>query len=61
MEEAEQYSGMPVVYSVCEAMRGWLGDNNVKGLDDQSMHAQMLRRARDEELKKVSYDLYYHT
>lgn len=52
MEEAEQYTGMPAIYSVCEAIRAWLMDNNVKGLDDQSMHAQMMRRAREEELKK---------
>lgn len=52
MEEAEQYTGMPAIYSVCEAIRAWLVDNNVKGLDDQSMHAQMMRRAREEEIKK---------
>ena len=54
-EEAEQYTGMPAIYSVCEAMREWLVSNNVQGLDDQSMHAQMMRRARDAELKKVSF------
>lgn len=53
--EAEQFLGMPAIYSVCEKMREWLGDNNVKGLDDQSMHAQMMRRSREEELKKVSF------
>lgn len=53
-EEAEQYTGMPAIYSVCEAMREWLVNNNVEGLDDQSMHAQMMRRAREEEQKKVS-------
>lgn len=51
--EAEQFLGMPAIYSVCEKMREWLGDNNVKGLDDQSMHAQMMRRSREEELKKT--------
>jgi len=51
-EEAEQYTGMPAIYSVCEAMREWLVSNNVKGLDDQSMHAQMTRRAREEEVRK---------
>ena len=57
-EEAEQYTGMPAIYSVCEAMREWLAGNNVKGLDDQSMHAQMMRRAREEELKKVRTKLH---
>jgi len=55
MEEAEQFVGMPAIYSVCEKIREWLGDNNIKGLDDQSMHAQMLRRARDEVQKKVGF------
>jgi len=53
IEEAEQFVGMPAMYSVCEKLREWLGDNNEKGLDDQSMHAQMLRKAREEEQKKV--------
>jgi hypothetical protein len=57
-EEAEQYTGMPAIYSVCEAMREWLVSNNVKGLDDQSMHAQMTRRAREEEVRKVSFAVY---
>jgi len=55
--EAGQFLGMPAIYSVCEKMREWLGDNNVKGLDDQSMHAQMMRRSREEELKKVRSQL----
>lgn len=52
LDEAEQYLGMPAIFSVCEAMKEWLVNNNIKGLDDQSMHAQMMRRAREEELKK---------
>mmetsp|Transcript_14080 Transcript_14080/g.26456 ORF Transcript_14080/g.26456 Transcript_14080/m.26456 type:complete len:339 (-) Transcript_14080:1888-2904(-) len=51
--EAEQFLGMPAIYSVCEKMREWLGDNNSKGLDDLSMHAQMMRRSREEETKKT--------
>ena len=52
-EEAEAYMGMPGIYAVCEAIRTWLGDNNVKGLDDVSMHAQMLRKQMEEEQSKV--------
>ena len=57
MEEAEQFLGMPAIYSVCEKIREWLVDNNVKGLDDQSMHAQMLRKAREQEMKKVCQNM----
>jgi hypothetical protein len=53
MEEAQNNEGMPAVYSVCEVLREWLADNNMKGLDDASMHAQMMRRAKEEEQKKV--------
>lgn len=52
-EECQNNAGMPAIYAVCEVIRNWLVDNNVKGLDDQSMHAQMMRRAREEEMKKV--------
>lgn len=53
-EEAEANAGMPIVFAVCEAVRTWLADNNVKGLDDASMHAQMMRKAKDAERQKVS-------
>lgn len=53
MEESTNNEGMPAIYSICEILREWLVDNNVKGLDDASMHAQMMRRAKDEEQKKV--------
>jgi hypothetical protein len=53
LEECENNLGMPAIYAVCEVIRSWLVDNNVKGLDDESMHAQMMRRAREEEMKKV--------
>ena len=53
-EEAEANAGMPVIFAVCEAVRTWLADNNVKGLDDASMHAQMMRKAKDAERQKVS-------
>jgi len=52
-EEAEAYMGMPAVYAVCEAIRTWLGDNNVKGLDDISMHAQMMRKQAEAEQSKI--------
>ena len=32
----------------------WLADNNVKGLDDASMYAQMMRKEKDAEKQKVS-------
>ena len=52
-EEAEAYMGMPAIYAVCEAIRTWLADNNVKGLDDVSMHAQMMRKQMEAEKSKV--------
>ncbi len=52
-EELEAYMGMPAIYAVCEAIRTWLGDNNVKGLDDVSMHAQMMRKQMEAEKSKV--------
>ncbi|KAL7536235.1 hypothetical protein ACHAXR_007010 [Thalassiosira sp. AJA248-18] len=52
-EEAEANAGMPAIFAVCEAVRTWLADNNVKGLDDASMHAQMMRKAKDAERKEA--------
>ena len=46
---------MPAIFAVCEAVREWLADNNVKGLDDASMYAQMMRKAKDAERKEVSF------
>jgi hypothetical protein len=54
-DEAEANAGMPAIFSICEAVRSWLADNNVKGLDDASMHAQMMRKAKDAERREVSY------
>lgn len=51
--EAEANAGMPAIFAVCEAVREWLGENNVKGLDDGSMHAQMMRRAKEAEKSKA--------
>jgi hypothetical protein len=52
--EAANNEGMPAIFAVCEVLREWLSDHNTKGLDDASMHAQMMRRAQNEERKKVS-------
>ena len=52
--EAESNTGMPAIFAVCEAVREWLADNNVKGLDDASMYAQMMRKEKDAERQKVS-------
>jgi len=51
--EAEANLGMPAVFSVCEAVREWLVENNVKGQDDGSMYAQMMRRAKEAERSKA--------
>jgi hypothetical protein len=51
--EAANNEAMPAIYAICEVLREWLADHNQKGLDDASMHAQMLRRAQEEERKKV--------
>jgi hypothetical protein len=53
--EAEANAGMPAIFSICEAVRSWLADNNVKGLDDASMYAQMMRKAKDAERREVSH------
>lgn len=52
-EEAVANEGMPAIFAVCEAVRTWLADNNVKGLDDASMHAQMMRKAKEAERKEA--------
>lgn len=54
-EEATANEGMPAIFAVCEVVREWLADNNVKGLDDASMHAQMMRKAKEAERKEVGY------
>ena len=53
VNEAKNNEGMPAIFAICEVLREWLADNNVKGLDDASMHAQMMRRAKEEEQRKV--------
>mmetsp|Transcript_17861 Transcript_17861/g.25178 ORF Transcript_17861/g.25178 Transcript_17861/m.25178 type:complete len:311 (+) Transcript_17861:36-968(+) len=51
-EEAENNQGMPAIFAICEVLREWLCDNNVKGLDDASMHAQMMRKQKEAERSK---------
>ena len=54
-DEAQANEGMPAIFAVCEAVRAWLLDNNVKGLDDGSMHAQMMRKMKEAERSKVCH------
>ncbi len=49
ISSSEEQQGMPSVFSVCEALKEWLLDNNVPGQDD-SMYAQMLRREQIKDL-----------
>eukprot|EP00543_Licmophora_paradoxa_P008417 CAMPEP_0202443502 /NCGR_PEP_ID=MMETSP1360-20130828/2733_1 /ASSEMBLY_ACC=CAM_ASM_000848 /TAXON_ID=515479 /ORGANISM="Licmophora paradoxa, Strain CCMP2313" /LENGTH=295 /DNA_ID=CAMNT_0049059191 /DNA_START=76 /DNA_END=963 /DNA_ORIENTATION=- len=51
-EEALNNEGMPAIFAICELLRDWLSDNNRKGLDDASMHAQMLRKQEEAQQKK---------
>jgi hypothetical protein len=60
-DESQANIGMPAVFAICEAVRTWLGDNNVKGLDDGSMHAQMMRRAMEEAKAKEKLNLQYES
>jgi len=49
IEEAAANEGVPCIFAVAEALREWLAAHNVKGLDDQSMHAQMMRKKKQQE------------
>lgn len=49
--EAEANLGMALVYTVCESVRNYLVENNVKR-GDGSMYDEMMRRQREEELKE---------
>lgn len=53
-EEAAANIGAPSIFAITERIREWLVENNVKGLDDVSMHAQMMRKKALEEKAKVS-------
>ena len=43
-EEAAANEGVPSIFAIAERLREWLAENNQKGLDDLSMHAQMIRK-----------------
>ena len=53
-EEAEANLGLPSIFAVCERLREWLAENNVKGMDDVSMHAQMMRKQKEAAKQEVS-------
>ena len=53
-EEAQANEGVPSIFAVAERLREWLVENNTKGLDDISMHAQMMRKKKEEEKAQVS-------
>lgn len=55
-EEAQANEGVPSIFAIAERLREWLAENNQKGLDDLSMHAQMLRKQQAKE-KEVSSSL----
>jgi RWD domain len=56
--EARSNLGGPSVFAVAERLREWLIENNAKGLDDVSMHAQMMRKRQQHEKSKVSCALF---
>lgn len=51
-QEAKNNEGMPAIYAIAEVLREWLSDNNQPGLDDASMHAQMIRKQKDQAKQK---------
>jgi len=57
--EAENNVGMAAIFTICEAVREWLSENNVKGQDDGSMYAQMMRRAKEAERAKEQAELKF--
>lgn len=60
MEEAVANEGVACIFAVAERLREWLAENNVKGLDDVSMHAQMMRKQKDEEKASVRTHMYIY-
>jgi len=52
-EEAEANLGLPSIFAISERLREWLAENNVKGMDDVSMYAQMMRREKEKEKVEV--------
>ena len=50
-EEAIANEGMPAIFAICERVREWLVEHNRPGLDDRSMHAQMMRKQQEEKVR----------
>ena len=48
-EESVANEGVPSIFAIAERLREWLVENNQKGLDDLSMHAQMVRKQQAKE------------
>lgn len=46
-DTARQNLGLPAVYAIAEAIKDWLLEHNRPGLDDTSMHAQMMMRRQE--------------
>lgn len=55
-EEAAANEGVPSIFAIAERLREWLAENNQKGLDDLSMHAQMIRKQLVKEKEVGFYD-----
>lgn len=56
-EEAQGHrGGGPSIFAICERLKDWLLEHNVKGLDDVSMHAQMMKKRnlkQDQDVRTV--------
>ena len=50
--EATNQLGTPSIFAIVECIREWLINNNVKGLDDISMHAIMLRKEKEKSIQQ---------
>lgn len=46
-ETAAQNEGLPAIYAIAETIKDWLVAHNRPGLDDTSMHAQMMLRTQE--------------
>lgn len=53
LSQAEENIGMPMVFTLCEAIKDWLLENNHE-MQDDSMHAQMMRRQQQKDKEKAS-------
>jgi RWD domain len=48
-QEAQANQGAPSIFAIVERLREWLVEHNRPGLDDVSMHAQMIMRQKEQE------------